>query len=276
MAKRKRTQDADKMLKEGRGTGRGLEYKPWLRIQDVPSIGRATRLKGIKTGRQHEFLSDMERNYFYLLEYSENVIDIREQYPLLPIEETLIISEELKLDHPKHPKTKENIVMTKDFPITLDNNVELAKTIKPKDNLLDRRVMEKFEIERVYWERKGIDLGIVTEQEIDKTIAHNISYVQNYRDISNLDCFSNIEKHELKDLIYEFIKRVVDDERTMRSICTQFDSDMSLEKGSSLSIFRYLVINKIIEIDITQKIDVNKRIYINNVREEFISKVEAI
>ncbi len=136
--------------------------------------------------------------------------------------------------------------------------------------------MEKFEIERVYWERKGIDLGIVTEQEIDKTIAHNISYVQNYRDISNLDCFSNIEKHELKDLIYEFIKRVVDDERTMRSICTQFDSDMSLEKGSSLSIFRYLVINKIIEIDITQKIDVNKRIYINNVREEFISKVEAI
>ncbi len=276
MAKRKRTQDADKMLKEGRGTGRGLEYKPWLRIQDVPSIGRATRLKGIKTGRQHEFLSDMERNYFYLLEYSENVIDIREQYPLLPIEETLIISEELKLDHPKHPKTKENIVMTTDFLITLDNNVELAKTIKPKDNLLDRRVMEKFEIERVYWERKGIDLGIVTEQEIDKTIAHNISYVQNYRDISNLDCFSNIEKHELKDLIYEFIKRVVDDERTMRSICTQFDSDMSLEKGSSLSIFRYLVINKIIEIDITQKIDVNKRIYINNVREEFISKVEAI
>jgi len=136
--------------------------------------------------------------------------------------------------------------------------------------------MEKFEIERVYWERKGIDLGIVTEQEIDKTIAHNISYVQNYRDISNLDCFSNIEKHELEDLIYEFIKRVVDDERTMRSICTQFDSDMSLEKGSSLSIFRYLVINKIIEIDITQKIDVNKRIYINNVREEFISKVEAI
>lgn len=276
MAKRKRIENIDKMLKEGRGTGIGFEYKPWLRIQDVPSLGRVTRVKGIKTGRQHEFLSDMERNYFYLLEYSENVRDIREQYPLLPIEETLLIAEELNLQHPKHPETKENIVMTTDFLITLNNNVEVARTIKSKDELLDRRVMEKFEIEQIYWERKGIDFGIVTEQEIDKVVAHNISYVQNYRDISNLDCFTNVEKHELRDLIYEFIKRIVDNDKSMRAICSQFDSDMSLEKGSSLSIFRYLVINKIIEIDITQKIDVNKRIYINNVREEFINKVEAI
>ena len=33
-------------------------------------MGRSTRLKGIKTNRQHEFLSDLERNYFYLTEYS--------------------------------------------------------------------------------------------------------------------------------------------------------------------------------------------------------------
>lgn len=30
-----------------------------IRIQDVSSLGRFTRLKGIKTGRQHEFLSDI-------------------------------------------------------------------------------------------------------------------------------------------------------------------------------------------------------------------------
>ena len=41
---------------------------PWLKIQDVSSLGRSTRLKGIKTGRQHEYLSDLERNYFYLTE----------------------------------------------------------------------------------------------------------------------------------------------------------------------------------------------------------------
>lgn len=76
MAKRKRILNIHKMLKEGRGAGRGKQYKPWIKVQDVLSLGRATRLKGIKTGRQHEFLSDMERNYFYILEFSDKIEDI--------------------------------------------------------------------------------------------------------------------------------------------------------------------------------------------------------
>lgn len=86
------------------GQGIGIDYKPWVTIQDVPSLGRATRLKGTKVPRQFEFFSDLERNYFYLLEYSDLVIDIREQYPLLPIEETLVIAEELGIKHPTDPK----------------------------------------------------------------------------------------------------------------------------------------------------------------------------
>lgn len=68
-----------------------MEYKPWLNIQDVSSLGRSTRLKGIKTNRQHEFLPDLERNYIYLTEHSGFVVDIREQFPLLPVEETMNI-----------------------------------------------------------------------------------------------------------------------------------------------------------------------------------------
>lgn len=98
MAKRERKLNIDALIKKGRGTGVGKEYKPWLTIQDVPSLGRSTRLKGIKTCRQHEFLSDMERNYFYLLEYLDDIIDIREQYPLLPLEETVAIAQEKGID----------------------------------------------------------------------------------------------------------------------------------------------------------------------------------
>lgn len=95
MSKRKRTSEVDKWIKEGRGSGIGADYKPWLKIQDVSSQGRSTRLKGIKTNRQHEFLSDLERNYFYLTEYSDLAVDIREQFPLLPLGETMIIADEL-------------------------------------------------------------------------------------------------------------------------------------------------------------------------------------
>lgn len=73
MPKRKRIKNIEKMIKEGYGSGIGSDYKPWIKIQDVPSYGRATRVKGIKTNRQHEFLSDMERDYFYILEYSDNI-----------------------------------------------------------------------------------------------------------------------------------------------------------------------------------------------------------
>lgn len=279
MAKRKRIMNIERMHKEGRGQGIGSTYKPWLKIQDVPSLGRATRLKGIKTGRQHKFLSDMERNYFYFLEFTDEVIDIREQFPLLPIEDTLLIADELGLKHPRHPQTGEPIIMTTDFLVTvIENNkpVELVRTIKSKDDLLNKRVLEKFEIERLYWQKRGINWGIVTEKDIDKVIAHNISSVHNYKDITNLDCFINIEASDLKDLVYEFMKRIIDAKRTMRVICNEFDNDMSLEKGSGLSIFKYLIINKIIEINISEKIDVNAIISILNVKEEVFKKVEAL
>lgn len=45
MVKRKRSQLINKKLKEGRGQGVGVDYKPWIIIQDVPSLGRVTRLK---------------------------------------------------------------------------------------------------------------------------------------------------------------------------------------------------------------------------------------
>ncbi|MBY7008391.1 heteromeric transposase endonuclease subunit TnsA [Clostridium botulinum] len=279
MAKRDRKKDFEKLIKEGRGTGIGKEYIPWIRIQDVASLGRVTRVKGIKTGRQHELLSDMERNFFYMLEFSNDVIDIREQYPLLPIEDTMDIAMELGVIHPKDPKTNEPIVMTTDFLITKNNNgeyVEIARTIKSKDDLLNKRILEKFEIERFYWKRKEMDWGIVTENEIDKIIAHNISFVQGYKDITTIDCFENIDNFELKDLIYEFIRRVIEDRRSARAICCEFDDDMDLPKGSGLSIYKYLIISKIIEIDITKEIDVNQYIPIINVRKEEFKKVEAI
>nr|WP_254052811.1 TnsA endonuclease N-terminal domain-containing protein [Bacillus sp. V59.32b] len=115
MSKRTRTSRTEKWIKEGRGSGFGAEYKPWLKIQDVSSKGRSTRLKGIKTNRQHEFLSDLERNYFYITEYSDLVIDIREQFPLLPLEETIVIADELGIKHPTNPRSGELIVMTTDF-----------------------------------------------------------------------------------------------------------------------------------------------------------------
>lgn len=49
------------MIQEGYGMGVGSIYKLWIKIQGVPSLGRVSRIKGIKTKRQHELLSDKDQ-----------------------------------------------------------------------------------------------------------------------------------------------------------------------------------------------------------------------
>ena len=67
----------ERWIREGRGRGEGIDYTPWLKVSDVPSIGRSSRIKGWKTGRTHHLLSNHELKYFYHLEWSDTVIDIR-------------------------------------------------------------------------------------------------------------------------------------------------------------------------------------------------------
>jgi TnsA endonuclease N terminal len=152
MAKRNRSITAKtkaKRKKEGRGQGHGASYKPELRIQDVSSIGLATRDRGWKTNRIHHLLSKLEWMFFYILEWSPVVSDIREQYPL-DLDETLAIAKSLGIAHPTDPRTREPVVMTTDFVITIKSRVNTvlhARTIKYTNKLSSRRALEKLEIE---------------------------------------------------------------------------------------------------------------------------------
>lgn len=276
MSKRKRTSKIDKWIKEGRGTGSGVDYQPWLKIQDVSSLGRSTRLKGIKTGRQHEFLSDLERNYFYITEFSDAILDIREQFPLLPQEETIVIADELGIKHPTDPKTGEPIVMTTDFLLTVDKGqgvFEVARTIKMKDESLNERILEKFEIEREYWQRKDIDWGNVTEEEIPKTMARNISYIHDYHDILDYDVFREISSQHIEDLSLSLMQRLLNNKHNIRVITNEFDTDTHLPFGSGVTLFYHLLAQKIIVIDLLKPLNLEQQIDIKSIDESKLKKV---
>jgi hypothetical protein len=264
MAKRNRgmtEKKLEKWLKEGRGTGIGSEYKPWLTVQDVPSTGRATRLRAIKTGRQHELLSDMERDFFYIVEYADQVKDIREQYPLLPIEQTLLIADELGIKHPTDPKTQVPIVMTTDFLLTVgreDNQQLLARTIKSKDDLMNERQIEKFEIERRYWASKDIDWGVVTEVELyETTFAKNISIFHSFYNIDEIE-LDGITSHQKMKLLQSFKDMVLGKGVVVRDIATLFDERMMLPQGTGITFFKHLVMTKQIELDLYSKFDIDR------------------
>lgn len=52
-------------LKSGLRKAVALEWVGAINIQGVSSLVRSTRLKGIKTNRQHKFLLNLERNYYF-------------------------------------------------------------------------------------------------------------------------------------------------------------------------------------------------------------------
>lgn len=244
MAKRNRKttqKQTQKRLKEGRGSGNFEDYKPWLQIQDVASQGLATRIKGYKTGRIHHFLSKTELELFLLFEWSEKVIDIKEQFPL-DQPETIALAKELGFKHPTDPRTQESIVMTTDLVLTVRQPVgkkEFARTVKFSKDLLNPRVLEKLEIERLYWKERNIDWGIVTERDIDKVLAKNIGWVRTFSEPGSLPPSLEVDNiPKVERFLYRFVK---DRAVPLRSITKSSDTKFSLDPGSSLSLVKHLI-----------------------------------
>jgi hypothetical protein len=166
-------------LIKGRGQGEGLNYRPFIQAHDnkVASEGWVTRHKGWKTGRIHHTLSEHERKYLFYCEWNDEIIDIREQWPLLPIEKTMEIAKQLGIEHPNLDGSP--VVMTTDFNLTVEIkgvSRSAIKTIKPREKL-DTRTLELFEIERIYFAELGIDWCIITEDKIPEILVKNIEWM---------------------------------------------------------------------------------------------------
>lgn len=168
-----------KRLKEGRGKGEGSTYRRWLNARDVPSGGRRHRIHCEKLKRTVHLLSDLERNCFYAGEYSPEVIDIREQFPLLPLRETQDIAMELGFRHPRN--SGQDIVMTTDQVWTIQASHGTALRpifVKYLCEHTKRRVIEKRTIEAAYWARRGADLVGFDEESVSDNFVLNWALVR--------------------------------------------------------------------------------------------------
>ena len=157
----------EELQSQGLGQGTGKSYLPWIRAHDINSIGLTSRVPGWKTGRSpHHFLSKLEAKYFYLLEWSNIVVDIREQFPL-GHQATFQIAKNAGINYPWERDTGYDSVLTTDFLITIagQNGCDrtLARTLKYVSDIRSSKgngILEKFEIERRYWKELGVDWGI--------------------------------------------------------------------------------------------------------------------
>ena len=242
MAKHRRVWNQEKFkayIKAGRGQGEGQAYVPWIAIQDFSSKGISSRVFSYKTNRVHHFLSRNELSFFYLLEWSENVLDIREQFPLLDIEMAIDLAESAGIRYPRDSRSGFPYILTCDFMVTTKHGSK-ARTIKNSLDLKNKRILEKLEIERRYWDALGIDWRIVTEHEIDFRKARNIEWL--YTAAILPKCIADARYREA---ILEQIEIT-----SLQEAAVWFDERYGLPAGSGLYLIKHLIWHREVALEI--------------------------
>lgn len=270
----------ERRIKEGRGFGERDKYLPWITIRDLSSLGRCSEISGWKTNsRVHQLLSDLETRYFYILEFSSQVTDIREQFPLLDedksISEILQIAKSIGIEYPYIPKIGTKNVQTTDFLITLNINgkTELkARTIKYSKDLSNKRVIEKFEIERIFWANRGVDWKIVTERDMDSTFSFNVEFIHNAYFLRgsnfNFEKIIYVEDALRKDLLSQ--------PKSLSELTKDIDTRLGLMPGESLFCVKYLIAHKYWIINMHKPIDTEDILIVEKFKDLITTNEEVI
>jgi hypothetical protein len=247
------SQDIERHIANGFGAGAGADYVPWLRVQDVPSMGRSWKIQGVKIDRIHHLLSDLERAYFLLCEFSEDVVDIREQYPLLPVESTQAIARATGVRYPRYKSTSVPLVMTTDFLLTVKQpNGDLksiARTIKYQQDLQGKdctRTLEKLAVERRFWMSQGVDWTIVTEELFTPDLVQNLVFLRKHAKLPRA-----LMDVSLQSEFIEILESIKVYPWSTSEVLRRVGNRLSIPYSEARDIFFNLIWRKIIRLDLS-------------------------
>lgn len=241
--------DIERWHRQGRGVGDGYQYRPWLRVREVPSLGRARRLKGLKTGRVHHLLSDLEYKHFLMLEFNDQVVDIREQYPLFPLDQLIGIAKARAITYPTYVGTSTPYVLTTDLLVTYRGDDGLnklhARTIKYLVDLDDDRALEKLELERAHWEIKNATWDIGTEESINHIFFKNLNWLRFRLDSAR----RLIDPSKLAIFLTIFLNEC-NSRKPLRNLIEQGAIHTAISYEIAIIWFKFLVWHKVIKLDL--------------------------
>ena len=254
-------------IKQGRGQGTGADYIPWIQVRDFGSKGRVTRDRGWVTGRVHHLLSDLETKVFYIKEWlslMRPIVDVQEQFPL-PLEETLRIAAHLHLRHPTVDGMP--VVMTTDAVVTVagpDGPIRTAYAVKYENELADPRAQPNLEIARRWHEAAGEPWGLVTERDVDHTLAANVEKLHEHRDLSDRLPVADAAR------IIQVLTALVQGQRApLRDLTTRCDDRLGYggkDAGASLAVAYHLIVTRQWRVDMGAPIDPSLPLDIRGVR----------
>ncbi|MDV2963868.1 TnsA endonuclease C-terminal domain-containing protein [Shewanella algae] len=224
-----------KWIKEGRGSGEHADYKPWLTIRDLPSLGRVHRVFGLKSKRTHHLLSDLELSVFLMLEWHSEVTQIREQFPL-ERNTTRRLAIDAGIKHPNVAGVDQ--YMSSDFLVdsTDEKQPRFALQAKYVSALNDARTVDKLELERRYWQKKTLPWYLITEVDVPDVVTENIRWL--YPAQRDDREGAELALQQIEFYAHHFKKNP---NKTILAICKELDAAYDLPLGESLYEVRLLL-----------------------------------
>lgn len=210
---------------------------------------------GMKSGRTHHFLSDLEFHYFLLLEFSDQVVDIREQYPLFATSKARDIAAEMGIQYPVFVGTQLPYVMTSDFVVTLQIPGErkrlAVRSCKYEKEFVDPNsglnTIDKLDLERAIWADKSVtDWKIVTEKVGGPTLFQNLEWLHKSVRMGGQLAIAADQQSQF----IELVMKVADGNRTMSSVVRAASSPTGIPYRSGMQLFKHLLWTKSIVTDI--------------------------
>lgn len=238
---------------DGYGQGEMAGYQPWLTVQMVNSIGVSHQPFCLKTGRHLQLFSDIEHAVFLALDWQEDVVDIREQFPLNR-DFTCTVADRLGIRHPYYPGTDVKTVMTVDFMVTrVRDGAEYleAYNAKPTSEAEDTRSLEKLEIQRSALADLGFPHHLVFDTDLPKQQIKNLAWI-------NGAMLKKDEKEKYPGHLEEMAQRMENHlapemrrSTTLGDLCKKFDSIFGEKPGTGIRAARMLMAKHVLVPDLS-------------------------
>lgn len=248
-----------KLIKKGVGSGERESYRPWLKIRSVPSKGTSRTVPGVRVARGHHCLSNSEYMFLVLMEFNQDIMDIREQFPLIDYDETYSIALQKNIRPALYIGTDVPFVFTADFMLSFARPGKepslVAISLKYREEIdvasVDKRkrIFEKQEIEKEYWIRHGVKSKLCFYEDLPHTKIKNLIILRDYANLP-LSVASDNNLHK----IIRFFEVLADPEdienMSLRSLLRLVSQNVYMEYKTAKDVFFYLVWHKKIVINL--------------------------
>ena len=239
-------------IRRGLGIGSLTAYKPWRTINNSGIKGTAGCVHGIRVDRRYEILDQRARTYFYLLERMPEIVDIRESWPILDINDTVELCCKFDVTHPKHDIYPEPICV--EFLIT-ENGPDgprfRAAALSANPARMSARSQRLKQVAQNWCTDHGIEWSLVDTSKLDRTVIDSLRYLRGwYR-------HRYVPDPKVADTFAEFFMNHYQNNTVLGELVEAVRKIMRVPPDAALDMFRYCAWSHRIPISLTGRISKN-------------------